>query len=99
MALVANAGGLFFATDDVQATYEELSKRGVDIGFRDPSGNQMRGAVDVARSAAAGSSAAGRGTIGACASSLGSRRSSAIAWPPGGRCPRPSLRSSSTSRW
>ena len=49
------AGGLFFATDDVQATYEELKGRGVeftqepteqpygiDAGFRDPSGNQMR---------------------------------------------------------
>ena len=49
------AGGLFFSTDDVQATYEELSSRGVDFqqeptqqpygidaGFRDPSGNQMR---------------------------------------------------------
>ena len=49
------AGGLFFATDDCQASYEELSKRGVefaqepteqpygiDAGFRDPSGNQMR---------------------------------------------------------
>ena len=49
------AGGLFFSTDDVQATYEELSRRGVefqqppteqpygiDAGFRDPSGNQMR---------------------------------------------------------
>jgi catechol 2,3-dioxygenase-like lactoylglutathione lyase family enzyme len=49
------AGGLFFSTDDVQATYEELSARGVefqqapteqpygiDAGFRDPSGNQMR---------------------------------------------------------
>lgn len=49
------AGGLFFATDDVQATYEELKSRGVefqqepteqpygiDAGFRDPSGNQMR---------------------------------------------------------
>jgi catechol 2,3-dioxygenase-like lactoylglutathione lyase family enzyme len=49
------AGGLFFATDDVQATYEELSERGVefqqapteqpygiDAGFRDPSGNHMR---------------------------------------------------------
>jgi predicted enzyme related to lactoylglutathione lyase len=48
-------GGLFFATDDVQATYEELKGRGVefsqepteqpygvDAGFRDPSGNQMR---------------------------------------------------------
>ena len=47
--------GLFFATDDVQATYEELKDRGVefqqepteqpygvDAGFRDPSGNQMR---------------------------------------------------------
>jgi catechol 2,3-dioxygenase-like lactoylglutathione lyase family enzyme len=49
------ATGLFFATDDVQATYEELKERGVefqqepteqpygvDAGFRDPSGNQMR---------------------------------------------------------
>jgi catechol 2,3-dioxygenase-like lactoylglutathione lyase family enzyme len=49
------AGGLFFATDDVHATYEELKSRGVefqqeptqqpygiDAGFRDPSGNQMR---------------------------------------------------------
>jgi catechol 2,3-dioxygenase-like lactoylglutathione lyase family enzyme len=49
------AGGLFFASDDVQATYEELKGRGVefqqepteqpygiDAGFRDPSGNQMR---------------------------------------------------------
>jgi catechol 2,3-dioxygenase-like lactoylglutathione lyase family enzyme len=49
------ASGLFFATDDVQATYEELKGRGVefsqepteqpygvDAGFRDPSGNQMR---------------------------------------------------------
>ena len=49
------ATGLFFATDDVQATYEELKGRGVefqqepteqpygvDAGFRDPSGNQMR---------------------------------------------------------
>jgi len=49
------AGGLFFATDDVRASYEELSQRGVeftqqpteqpygiDAGFRDPSGNQMR---------------------------------------------------------
>jgi catechol 2,3-dioxygenase-like lactoylglutathione lyase family enzyme len=49
------AGGLFFATDDVQASYEELKARGVefqqeptqqpygiDAGFRDPSGNQMR---------------------------------------------------------
>ena len=47
--------GLFFATDDVQATYEELKSRGVefqqepteqpygtDAGFRDPSGNNMR---------------------------------------------------------
>ena len=46
---------LFFATDDVQSTYEELKGRGVefqqepteqpygvDAGFRDPSGNQMR---------------------------------------------------------
>jgi len=49
------AGGLFFSTDDCQATYEELKERGVefqqepteqpygiDAGFRDPSGNQMR---------------------------------------------------------
>jgi catechol 2,3-dioxygenase-like lactoylglutathione lyase family enzyme len=49
------AGGLFFATDDVDETYRELTERGVefsqeptdqpygrDAGFRDPSGNQMR---------------------------------------------------------
>jgi catechol 2,3-dioxygenase-like lactoylglutathione lyase family enzyme len=49
------AGGLFFSTDDCQASYEELKSRGVefqqepteqpygiDAGFRDPSGNQMR---------------------------------------------------------
>jgi catechol 2,3-dioxygenase-like lactoylglutathione lyase family enzyme len=49
------AGGLFFSTDDVQGTYEELKQRGVefgqepteqpygiDAGFRDPSGNQAR---------------------------------------------------------
>jgi catechol 2,3-dioxygenase-like lactoylglutathione lyase family enzyme len=49
------AGGLFFSSDDVKATYEELKGRGVefqqepteqpygiDAGFRDPSGNQMR---------------------------------------------------------
>ena len=49
------AGGLFFSTDDCQASYEELRSRGVefqqepteqpygiDAGFRDPSGNQMR---------------------------------------------------------
>jgi predicted enzyme related to lactoylglutathione lyase len=49
------AGGLFFATDDCQASYEELKKRGVefaqepteqpygiDAGFRDPSGNHFR---------------------------------------------------------
>jgi catechol 2,3-dioxygenase-like lactoylglutathione lyase family enzyme len=49
------AGGLFFATDDVQGTYEELKSRGVeflqepteqpygvDAGFRDPSGNNFR---------------------------------------------------------
>jgi catechol 2,3-dioxygenase-like lactoylglutathione lyase family enzyme len=56
-ALVAKgaAGGLFFATDDIESTYEELKSRGVefqqepteqpygtDAGFRDPSGNQMR---------------------------------------------------------
>jgi catechol 2,3-dioxygenase-like lactoylglutathione lyase family enzyme len=49
------AGGLFFTTDDAQATYEELKERGVefqqepqqqpygiDAGFRDPSGNSAR---------------------------------------------------------
>ena len=49
------AGGLFFTTDDLQGTYEELKRRGVefqqepsqqpyglDAGFRDTSGNQMR---------------------------------------------------------
>jgi catechol 2,3-dioxygenase-like lactoylglutathione lyase family enzyme len=49
------ASGLFFTTDDCQATYEELASRGVefsqkpeqrpygiDAGFRDPSGNQIR---------------------------------------------------------
>ena len=49
------AGGLFFATDDCNATYDDLSKRGVefsqeptrqpygiDAGFRDASGNHMR---------------------------------------------------------
>jgi len=49
------SGGLFFSTDDVQSTYEELKSRGVefqqepteqpygvDAGFRDPSGNSMR---------------------------------------------------------
>jgi catechol 2,3-dioxygenase-like lactoylglutathione lyase family enzyme len=49
------ATGLFFATDDIHATYEEFKARGVefqqepteqpygiDAGFRDPSGNQMR---------------------------------------------------------
>ena len=49
------AGGLFFATDDVHGTFEELKSRGVqfsqeptqqpygvDAGFRDPSGNQIR---------------------------------------------------------
>jgi catechol 2,3-dioxygenase-like lactoylglutathione lyase family enzyme len=56
-ALVAKgaAGGLFFSTDDCRASYEELKSRGVefqqepteqpygiDAGFRDPSGNQMR---------------------------------------------------------
>ncbi|TML10608.1 MAG: VOC family protein [Actinobacteria bacterium] len=48
-------GGLFFATDDCRATYEELASRGVefqqepseqpygvDAGFRDPFGNNMR---------------------------------------------------------
>ena len=49
------AGGLFFATDNCQASYEELKSRGVefqqepteqpygiDAGFRDPSGNHFR---------------------------------------------------------
>ena len=49
------AGGLFFSTDDCRSTYEELKGRGVeftqepmerpygvDAGFRDPSGNQVR---------------------------------------------------------
>jgi len=49
------SGGLFFATEDCHATYEELSSRGVeftqpptqqpyglDAGFRDPSGNHFR---------------------------------------------------------
>jgi catechol 2,3-dioxygenase-like lactoylglutathione lyase family enzyme len=49
------AGGLFFAVDDCQASYEELKRRGVefaqepteqpygiDAGFRDPSGNHFR---------------------------------------------------------
>jgi catechol 2,3-dioxygenase-like lactoylglutathione lyase family enzyme len=49
------AGGLFFAAEDVRATFEELKSRGVefvqepteqpyglDAGFRDPSGNQIR---------------------------------------------------------
>ena len=54
MAKVA-ASGLFFSSDDIQGTYENLKSRGVefqqepteqpygiDAGFRDPSGNQMR---------------------------------------------------------
>ena len=56
-ALVAKgaAGGLFFATEDIDATYEELKSRGVefqqepteqpygvDAGFRDVSGNHFR---------------------------------------------------------
>lgn len=49
------ATGLFFATDDIHGTYEELRSRGVefqqepteqpygiDAGLRDPSGNSMR---------------------------------------------------------
>jgi catechol 2,3-dioxygenase-like lactoylglutathione lyase family enzyme len=49
------AGGLFFSTDDCQASYEKLKAKGVefqqeptqqpygiDAGFRDPSGNQIR---------------------------------------------------------
>jgi catechol 2,3-dioxygenase-like lactoylglutathione lyase family enzyme len=57
MSLMAKgaSGGLFFTTDDCRASYKELSERGVeflqepteqpygvDAGFRDPSGNQMR---------------------------------------------------------
>ena len=49
------SGGLFFATDDVEGSYEQLKERGVeftqppteqpygvDAGFRDPSGNHFR---------------------------------------------------------
>jgi uncharacterized glyoxalase superfamily protein PhnB len=49
------SGGLFFTTDDIQSTYEELKSRGVeftqepteqpygvDAGFRDASGNHFR---------------------------------------------------------
>jgi predicted enzyme related to lactoylglutathione lyase len=49
------AGGLFFSTDDCRASFEELSRRGVeflqepteqpygvDAGFRDSSGNHFR---------------------------------------------------------
>jgi catechol 2,3-dioxygenase-like lactoylglutathione lyase family enzyme len=49
------AGSVFLTTDDVQASYEELTERGVeffekpeerpygiDSGFRDPSGNNFR---------------------------------------------------------
>ena len=49
------AGGLFFSTDDCRASFEEMKARGVefqqepteqpygiDAGFRDPSGNQLR---------------------------------------------------------
>ena len=57
LALMATgaSGGLFFATDDVHATYEELKARGVeftqeptehsygtDVGLRDPFGNPIR---------------------------------------------------------
>ena len=57
LALVAKgaATGLFFSTDDCQASYEELKSRGVeftqepteqpygiDTGFRDASGNHFR---------------------------------------------------------
>jgi catechol 2,3-dioxygenase-like lactoylglutathione lyase family enzyme len=56
-ALVAKgaAGGLFFQSDDVRSTFEELKKAGVEMGqepteqpygldasFRDPSGNNIR---------------------------------------------------------
>ena len=49
------SGGLFFATDDINKSYEELKSKGVqflqepteqpygiDAGFRDPSGNSAR---------------------------------------------------------
>jgi catechol 2,3-dioxygenase-like lactoylglutathione lyase family enzyme len=49
------SGGLFFATDDIRGSFEELKKRGVDFtqepveqpygtdaGFRDDSGNHFR---------------------------------------------------------
>jgi catechol 2,3-dioxygenase-like lactoylglutathione lyase family enzyme len=49
------AGGLFFRTDDIQTTFDELKSRGVEVtqeptqqpygvdaGFRDVSGNQFR---------------------------------------------------------
>ena len=49
------AGGVFLTTDDCQAAYQQLSARGVpftgepqeqpygiDVGFRDPSGNNIR---------------------------------------------------------
>jgi predicted enzyme related to lactoylglutathione lyase len=49
------AGGIFFTTDECQASYQELKARGVefvdppeerpygiDAGFRDPSGNHFR---------------------------------------------------------
>ena len=52
---VSGGGSVIFASDDVQATYEELSARGVeftqpptersygiDAAFRDPSGNAYR---------------------------------------------------------
>jgi catechol 2,3-dioxygenase-like lactoylglutathione lyase family enzyme len=63
MALMAKgaASGLFFNSDDCRASYEELKERGVefqqepteqpygvDAGFRDPSGNQMRIVQEVA---------------------------------------------------
>jgi predicted enzyme related to lactoylglutathione lyase len=63
MALMSKgaASGLFFNTDDCRASYEELKARGVDFtqepteqpygidaGFRDPSGNQMRMVQEVA---------------------------------------------------
>ena len=63
MALMSKgaASGLFFDTDDCRASYEELKGRGVefqqepteqpygiDAGFRDPSGNQMRMVQEVA---------------------------------------------------
>ena len=62
---VSGGGSVIFASDDVQATYEDLSARGVeftqppmersygiDAAFRDPSGNRWRLVQPVERPAA-----------------------------------------------